>query len=211
MRWFGPCWGALALLGCQPGELPGTPVGTYDIVGELVENTCGTAALPAREPLQFSVELRDLGGAGIWIVGEPPGFSGTYSDRGEFRFTRQSQYVAIAPSSETNEPEEVEDFFTQEPASRTTTTTPGCTLTIRETIDGRAMRTIDSQRDAGVALAPGADAADLLADNTIEIAPTGGSDCLRALQAGGGPFVDLPCAAHYELAGTLVLPDADAP
>lgn len=43
--------------GCA--QTPGTQVGEFDVTQNLLENTCGAAALPAPDPLVYRAELRE--------------------------------------------------------------------------------------------------------------------------------------------------------
>jgi hypothetical protein len=48
-----------------------------------------------------------------------------------------------------------------------------------------------------------ASGSDLIGENEISIRIGAGSGCNRVLSAQGGPFLTLPCRAHYDLTGTL--------
>src|SRR6476646_5957698 len=76
----------------MPSELPGEHVGAYSVSGELTENSCGSAAIPAVDPLQFEVELRDDQGTGLWLRGAPPARQGKLEGDGAFRFRLESTY-----------------------------------------------------------------------------------------------------------------------
>ena len=198
--------GALCTAGCEPQDLPGERVGIYAIEGVLLENTCGSTALPAPDPLVFDVELRDQSGVGIWILNQPPGVTGRLSDDGTFQFEYGSEYTAIEPGgSASTEPRNVAEFLAFE--SQPSAPTPGCRLRIQENISGRAIATSrpPAGGDAGQLPTsdPGTTGADLSAINRIEIVPMAGSDCRPALAVQGGPFHDLPCQAQYRLTGTL--------
>ena len=86
------------------------------------------------------------------------------------------------------------------------TGTPGCTVaqieSIRvtarsESMDGGVPNDLGtSTGDAGVANSA------FRGTNVIEIIPTGGSNCLRAVAISGGPFLALPCRVEYDLSGS---------
>lgn len=189
------------LSACEAPDLPGKPVGTFAIEGDLVENSCGTTALPAVDPLSFTVEIRDQDGVGTWIM-TPPGVTGRLSSEGAFRFEYTTRYTAIEPGMSMPTPEEPLDYLRIAPEPPRVQ--PGCALQITEVIAGRVRRS--TAQDGGLKNGPPDDAglarADLSADNTIEITPTFGSDCSPALISRGGAFSELPCRARYRLRGT---------
>ena len=83
--------------------------------------------------------------------------------------------------------------------------TTTCAMKVRETIEGSVARrfvTVDGGEPQVDDDAPSAKH-DLTGDNTIEVSATAESDCSASLAAFGGPFANLPCAAHYVLSGEL--------
>jgi hypothetical protein len=194
----------------MPSELPGERVGSYAIEGALTENSCGSQALPAADPLKFNVELRqDDQGQGVWMRGMPPGHPGKLEADGHFRFVSESIFdVRTMP------PEKVESLIYEDIERLSDPNTydnldqpPGkpCRLAISERIEGRALRVNRSDAggpaytsDAGVER----DSPDLIAENEVEIRPASG-DCAVVLSQQGGPFLTLPCRVHYDLEGTL--------
>lgn len=193
----------LSLWGCEQEELPGDPVGTYMIVGSLEENTCGQAALPTRNPLHFEVQIRAFGEAGMWIVGDPPGFDGVLLNDGSFLFGSESFNTVIEPGAMLSGPEQPEDYINGTAGK----TEIGCTISIVEQIDGRLNRTALTDAGTNNSLAEtGLDAMldDLAGENRIDMAPMPGSDCSPVLATQGGPFLALPCFARYTLRGELI-------
>ena len=194
----------LALMGCQPQELPGEPLGTYAINGALEENTCGQTALPANDPLTFDVQIRVEGTNGTWIVDNPPGFEGVVDEEGAFLFGVESFSTVIEPGSRMMRLEQPSDYILGEVSASQAEV--GCTLSIVEQIDGSIHRRL--QADGGVdSIDEGAadpEAADLEGENRIDMAPMPGSDCGALLATQGGPFLALPCYARYTLRGELV-------
>lgn len=201
------CVLCLWLAGCEVPERPGELVGRYDVMGALMRNECGSTALPANDPLSFEVEIRDDQGTGIWYLAEPPSISGSLDAEGAFHFQNNQQTEVVAPGTRTVvDPEDPNDFLRPEPDIHVNVA--GCQMGILETIDGALRR--DARGDGGID-APSVDdsgdgevLADLSATNTIEVSIVAGSDCKASLAANGGPFLQLPCIAEYQLTGTLL-------
>lgn len=201
----------VALAACAP-QYPGEPVGSFHVVGALVENTCGPAAVPAFDPLVFDVEVRADRGQGFWRRPMLPVVSGTYGRDGAFRFSSATQTKILDPIEELG--------------------LPGCFVTQTEVVSGRvrpedpdagalgdggddarmadAGQTIDAGSDGGAHADADADAGPgtmaLEGDNTVELVPIAGSVCGPATSAEGGPFLALPCSIHYTLTGTARAP-----
>ena len=202
---------ALFVLGCKPPDPPGDLVGAYHIEGELTENTCGSDALPAADSLNFDVEIRkDAQGRGLWVRATPPPRSGQLDDDGSFAFNVQTTYDVPQTAADP-----AEATFDRDPASLIDpeaidkldmASMKTCNLVVDERIEGSMLR---AAADAGIALGDAGSSeagTDLRADNEIGIRATSGSDCGRVLNAQGGPFLELPCHAHYDLTGTLAGP-----
>lgn len=192
----------LALAGCEAPERPGELVGRYQVMGALMRNDCGADALPALDPLNFDVEIRDNQGVGLWYFGSPPAISGSLEADGTFRFQFGQQVQVTAPGTRTmTEPEEPSDFWEAEPGVEVNEA--GCHMRIVETVDGRLHRDL---REAADVELDGSEASesDLTAVNLIEVSAAAGSDCHASLAEHGGVFRALPCAAEYQLAGTLI-------
>jgi len=191
---------ALAASACQ-AKPPGDLVGDYAITAELMENTCGDAALPLADSLEYRVQVRRDGRTAYWMIGSPPGNQGVYSG-GDVRFERQEHFM-VDDESEAVDPELSEldpiALYGYDPFDPTAEPDDGesfCTLIVRESID------------ATVLLEDGTDADDdalaIEGTNTIEMSATRDSECARVLEASGGPFEQLPCAAEYQISGTLL-------
>jgi hypothetical protein len=182
---------ALAGSGCQ-AKLPGDLVGDYAITAELMDNSCGDAALPVAEVLEYRVQLRRDGRTAYWMINMPPGSQGTYRG-GEVSFTREQRFM-IDEDSEPVEPELAEmdpiALFGYDPFDPNAEPDDGeafCTLIVRESIDASVLLEAGSGADD--------EALALEGTNTIEMRATGDSDCRRVLMPAGGPFEQLPCAA----------------
>ena len=194
----------------MPSELPGERVGAYSLEGELTENSCGSQAVPAMDPLRFNAELRqDDQGQGVWLRGKPPGQPGKLEADGRFRFQLESTFDV-----RTKPPEKVETLIYEDierladPDTYDNLDQPAgkpCRLVIAERIEGRALRV--HRADAGSSyttdggVEPGT--ADLVAENEIQIRALAG-DCNVVLAQLGGPFLALPCRVHYDLEGELI-------
>jgi hypothetical protein len=204
---------ALAGFGCAVAkdEAPGELVGAYHIEGALTANSCGSDALPAMDPLSFDVQIRqDQQGRGLWLRSTPPAQSGKLATDGEFSFMAESAFD-VKPTAGS---EPVESVFDRDPSTLAdpeviekaeAAAMASCRLLISESVSGTLFRNSDAY-DGGIMLDSSKDAGadgDLIGDNEISIRAQSGSDCKRVLAAQGGPFLELPCKAHYDLVGTL--------
>lgn len=202
-------------------EPPGDLVGAYHVEGALTENTCGTDALPATDSLKFDVEIRkDDQGRGLWVRDTPPPRTGALHDDGSFDFALESAYdVPMTTSMATDQmferdpdPEKLADPEAIDRAEMESA--QACRLFIDESISGTMLRM--SSADDGKSTSSkaktdtaassdddGSSASDLVGENEISVRIGAGSGCNRVLSAQGGPFLMLPCKAHYDLTGTL--------
>ena len=178
------------LAACEP-VLPGETVGTFDVVGALDANTCGSTAVPAIDPLVFMAEIRVDSNRAFWRRPDVGSRAGVVMPDGTFRFTFGSlvRVQAADPSI---------GF-------------PGCVLEQREVLDATVTATeSEDLPDAGAPDGAAAGDADATTDappvelggtNTIDLAPAAGSDCRALLGANGGPWAALPCGLRYTLRG----------
>jgi hypothetical protein len=181
------CLLGLPLSGCPPVDPSGEVVGTYDVTGSLVENSCGSAAFAAQDPIEFVVELRAEGhGPAYWRRPTTGIVSGSHTGD-VYRFRTEVPVTLYGPDAEAG--------------------TAGCILAQVETIQVAATSTplvdggVAGGNDLGVPDA-GVAAADVFrGESVIELVPTAGSDCLRAVALAGGPFLTLPCRVEYDLSG----------
>jgi len=191
MRWI-----LLALvllsLGCWSQgdeELPGEVVGEFEVVGLMVEQSCG-AGVPAQDPLDLAFELR-LEENGRAFYRQPSGatFAGTGS-KGEYTFQISQSWMAV-------QPDQFRGYL-------------GCSVTQRDVFTFIIEEPeIDPATDAGVdmeELDGGETVTDptlvkLTGSQTTDVTPLTGSDCRPAIAAFGGPFLALPCRVEYVLAG----------
>lgn len=204
---------SLIALGCLCAcEVPtprGELVGAYHVAGALTENTCGSDALPAADPLSFDIEIRDEDGVGLWVRSSPPITEGKLQSDGAFSFTLQSAYdvPASRPQPAGEVIEEDIDKLADPNTYDTSRPAPPCRLLITESIVGTLLRDSRTPNDTGTSDAGMSStdetAADLVAENVIAMSPAPGSNCARTLASAGGPFLGLPCRAHYDLQGTL--------
>jgi hypothetical protein len=189
----------LLVLGCwgQGEEPPGQPIGTFNAVGFMVEQSCG-AAIPAPDPLDLDFELRsEFNGRAYWRRLGGSMFAGVERD-GEYTFQVSQSWMVI-------EPDRFRGFV-------------GCSVTQRdiftflvETVE------VDIETDGGVAdggvedggvadggaedAGPAPILLTLTGSQTTEITPLTGSDCTPAVAALGGPFLSLPCRVEYVISG----------
>ena len=181
------CLLGLPLSGCPPVDPSGEVVGTYDVNGSLVVNSCGSTAFNAVDPLSFVVEVRSEDhGPAYWRRPNAAIVNGSHTGD-DYRFRTEVPVQLYGPDIETQ--------------------TPGCTLAQIETI--RVTAKSDSL-DGGVPNDQGTSAGDagvpassaFRGTSVIELAPTAGSNCLRAVAISGGPFLTLPCRVEYDLSGS---------
>jgi hypothetical protein len=182
-----------ALVGCEPRELPGEPIGVYHVVGTLEENSCGPRGLPADNPLLFDVEIRDDDGIGVWALPQKPFILGTIKSNGEFLFRLEDRYT-LRPAEP--EPKADPEFYLDPEAYREP---QECHLSQVEVIQGIVApdgngRTLDAGVDASVVF---------IGTDTIDIQPMSNTDCRDMLATASGTFATLPCRAVYTLEGEL--------
>jgi hypothetical protein len=197
----------------MPQEPVGELVGAYRIRGALMENSCGSAALPAADPLNFDVQIRKQNGSGLWLVAAPPPQPGSLSNDGDFRFERLATYdVGERPSVELLVEMDIERLSDPE-AARQLGDDSGkpCRLTVAERVAGTLLRdSLDEnagdESDAAGEERASSSGADLIGENEIAVRVAAGSDCRPSLEENGGPFERLPCVVRYELEGELIDP-----
>jgi hypothetical protein len=172
----------LALSGCK-STLPGDTVGTFDIAMKLENNTCGQNAVYVTDGRHFSAQLRsDEKGRVFWRVPMQSPMEGT-RDGDTYTFKFGSPVATSSPDAGT---------FCQLYQ----------TAQIVATLSGAAGDAgVDAAVDAGDAGDAGAEMT-LSASYTLDIAPTGQSDCHSEV-APAGVFTALPCNVRYSLSGKL--------
>ncbi|MFZ1866780.1 MAG: hypothetical protein WAU39_21340 [Polyangiales bacterium] len=182
-------WMRLVLLvlvaGCwnQGQEPPGDPVGTFEALGLMVQQSCGEA-VPAPDPLELVFELRvEAGGRAYWQQAGGSLFVGVQKDGG-YEFQVSQSWTVV-------DPDPFRGYV-------------GCSVTQRDEFrfvvekSDDAAASAETDADAGAVAAP----LTLTGSQTTEIVPVTGSDCLPAVTAGGGSFLSLPCRVEYVLTGT---------
>jgi len=171
--------------GCwdQGQEPPGDPVGTFEALGLMVEQSCGEA-VPAPDPLELVFDLRsEAGGRAYWQQAGGSLFVGVARD-GEYTFQVSQSWTVVDP----------DPFLGYLGCS--VTQRDEFTFVVEESDDTSASAETDA--DAGAVAPP----MTLTGSQTTSIEPVAGSDCLPAVTAGGGPFLSLPCRVEYVLTGT---------
>lgn len=174
------CWG-------QGQELPGEPVGTFEAVGLMVEQSCG-AAISSPDPLELDFEVRaEPQGRAYWQQPAGPLFAGLKKGNA-YSFQVSQSWVVFEPDSFRGY--------------------AGCSVTQRDAFmfvvekgqETGDAGTADAQvgADAGVPASP----LSLTGSQVTEITPVPGADCTPAVAANGGPFLALPCRVEYVLTGT---------
>lgn len=191
---------------CQ-AKPPGDLVGQYAVTASLMENTCGDAALPVAEVLEYRVQLRRDGRTAYWMIGSPPGSQGVYMNDGDVRFEREERFMvsdeaqALDPELAELDPIALYGYDPFDPTAEPDDAETFCTLIVRESIDATVLLEDGSGADE--------DALALEGTNTIAMSATSDSECHRVLKPAGGPFEQLPCAAEYQISGTLLESDED--
>lgn len=196
---------AAALSGCKNAIDDAALVGVYSITGVLTENSCGQTALPAPNPLEYRVEIREKDGVGYWVPSKQSQNLGSLNAQGQFRFalTQTQVYGMLAPPID-----QPGDFFPasngrNDPDLIGNQTQAQCVLTLRQTVSGSLHRRNAVDGGGIVELGSDEDASDLTADNVIDVTPSSASNCNDALSAFGGTYLALPCSARYVMQGTL--------
>ena len=196
---------AAAASGCKNAIEDADLVGVYSIKGVLTENSCGQTALPAPNPLEYRVEIREKDGVGYWVPTKQSQNLGSLSAEGQFRFalTQTQIYGMAAPPID-----QPADFFPasngrNDPDLTQNQTQAQCVLTVRQTVTGSLRRRNAADGGGIVELVSDEDGSDLSADNVIDVMPSSGSNCNDALAAFGGAYLALPCGARYVMHGTL--------
>lgn len=212
---------ALALafpIACMQNQLPGEPVGTYRVTGQLEQNSCGSTAVPAADPLQFEVQILDDDGSGVWALDDNPFVYGDLTEEGDFSFKTETSYALeqneVQPA--TTDEEEIARLLSPERESQPSP----CVLVQVETVEGTLNKQEEGEEeDAGADDEPSDDEQsddeqsdggeadegrpDLEGENRIQIQPAPGSSCTRFTSAQGGVFLTLPCEISYTLQGQL--------
>ncbi len=174
----------LLLLACLEKEKPGQSLGTFRVVSSLAENTCGSSAVGAIDPLVYDIELRKGNGVVYWIRGRAPAVTAPMDRNGGF----------VLRSN-------LEQLF-----AKSTADEAACVAEQREVLRATLKSFNVTAPDGGVPAADaGADAGATIevptfsGENTIDFSPTATSNCARMLAAYGGPFAALPCRVRYTL------------
>lgn len=180
--------------GCIEEEYPGDPVGSFDVTGALLDNSCGEAVttLPT---FDFPVELRNDRGQAFWRRADTPIVSGVVQDE-TYRFSARNTVPVIEPDP--------------------LTAHPGCWIEVTETIEVSVSARVDDEGDpeAPPEDEPSADDDDaaqvpamrLDGSHVIDYAPGVGSSCAALLLTFGGPFREMPCHVAYDLSGSARSP-----
>lgn len=190
------CLGALAFAGagCKKflqQEYPGDSLGKFRVHGSLVEQSCGSAAIMPRDPLEFDVELRRDGATAYWRLAGQPAKSGHY-DADTFQFT--FQFATSYPLRPADELQMLGPCTLGQVEEVTGTVPP------LETPAGDASAYDAAEAyDAGDGDGGAAVERHWTGENTITFAPTSGSDCSDVIGTDSGHFQSLPCRVRYEL------------
>jgi hypothetical protein len=197
----------LALCACKMPDLPGELVGKYAITGTLEENTCGQA-LPVDMVLRYQAELRVDTLRAYWVVGPPPAHEGRKLGGDTYEFTLQQTYPVRQDQTEPVDPVLAEmdplALYGYDPLGEPAEPDEEpCTLIIHESLRATVFEGDNAPSDGGLSLDEEIEGG-LVGKNEIAMRAAAGSHCNRVLASAGGPFEQLPCAAHYALEGELL-------
>jgi hypothetical protein len=170
---------------CNPSSLPGTPLGTYNVVGALGTNTCG-AGLGAPSPWNFTVQLSEDS------TTTPPTLYWLSSDGTEMYSTMSSATQVSITSTVTSN------------VGATGPTDAGPDVAASAGMEGAcdlAQNTV-----LALTLAAGSPPTTFTGTMTYTFQTATGvsatSDCTAELATVGGPYNTLPCTASYSMTGT---------
>ena len=181
--------------------LPGEVVGTYRVIMNLEENTCGESAVYLQDGREYSVEIRSDDPKGYWRLADSSPVQGWYEDD-TFEFTFSSLVAAsgrpdAGPMACRLQQDELLNV------TLVTLATPAAGAEAQA--DGGADGGTETQQDGGAEGIQGdAGPAEtrLMGEHVLTISAYAGTDCTEALQSEGGGFVQLPCSVRYSLSGT---------
>ena len=175
---------ALIGIGCEQ-QLPGDPVGSYQVSATLEANSCGAAAVPAMDAFSFGVEIRRRDREAFWLRDDTPMVSGVFTGDDQYRFAFDATVELVASDLDLG--------------------IAGCVLAQHEVLRVTAMEApmegatpMDDEETMAAQTVP------LHGEHSIDFAPLAGSDCAPALAISGGPFAALPCSVIYALEGEAV-------
>lgn len=171
----------LALAQCS---LPDTqPVGQFQVVGQMMTNTCGaqTGLFDAR--FQFPVELTIGRGTLQWkpVGVDASGATGTWR-LGAFRLENESETTLAAPDRRTGY--------------------AGCVLVRHDVIEALTNASDTPQPDAGANATEPTQFTRFTGTETIVLGGSATSDCAGLVGASSGQVNALPCTVTYQLIGT---------
>jgi hypothetical protein len=176
-----PWLGFVALAGCVP-EVPGEPIGTFDIVMSLEENGCGEGAVIVTDGARFAAELRSDATRAYWRVPEQPLIDGREDD-GAYMFVTR----ALVDTSDPDAGPVCQLVQTAELIAKVHAGSAGA----------------GAGADAGDAGQAEAETEGLVLDATytLTLEAAAGTDCSIAISP-RGVFKTLPCTVEYSFAGT---------
>ncbi|MBT8468354.1 MAG: hypothetical protein HKN10_02475 [Myxococcales bacterium] len=201
MRWIllslmaliGACWG-------EDEEQPGELVGSFQALGLMVEQSCGTA-VPAPDPLDLKFDLRsESNGRAYWRLWGGSMFAGI-ENNGTYTFQTSQSYMVV-------EPDRFRGYVGCSVTQRDVFTFEVSVPEIEAGMDaGVEDAGIDGDADAGVDVEVDPALVLITGSQTTEIVPLAGADCTPAVAALGGPFLSLPCRVEYVLNGNGIAPE----
>ncbi len=176
------CWG-------EDEEPPGELVGSFQALGLMVEQSCGSA-VPAPDPLDLKFDLRsESNGRAYWRLWGGALFAGI--ENGDtYTFQTSRSWMVI-------EPDRFRGVSVPEIEA-------GLDAGVEDAgVDGDA----DTEADAGAGVEVDPTLVLITGSQTTEIFPLSGADCTPAVAALGGPFLSLPCRVEYVLNGSGIAPE----
>jgi hypothetical protein len=190
MRW-GIVSALVVLAGCDLGN-PGDLVGEMTVTASLRENNCGTAVGTVPTTADTHVKLYERAGVLTWM-GSLGTFVAEIDEEGNFVFRSSGSQVLRA---------EQPDGYGGVLAA--------CTVNAAEEIRGKLVRRVTTDADAADGTAEPADGgetepappASVTATDTLQVAPTSGSNCSDFVGVSSGLFQALPCRVILDLSGS---------
>lgn len=173
------CAIGLLAASCNATPLPGTQLGTYNVIGTLGTNTCG-AGLGAPNPWSFTVQLSEDTST------TPPTFYWLSSDGTQWSNVMSSATQVTFSSSVTSN---VDGVTTTTDAGVSTTTEGACDLT----------QTTEVPITLAAGLPPTSFTGTVTYSFQAALGVSASTDCTDQLASSGGTYDTLPCTASYSL------------
>jgi len=188
------------LLACVPTESPLPELGSARVMGSLEDNACGSAAVPALDPIEYSVTFGGADQVVEWRRPGSPHIVGQVRRDGEWRFTTQTTIPVYEPDPITGAPG-CSMIQTEVTTFESMGTPPPIAHDAGAPSDAGMQGDGSVQGDAGMQAGQWRLPEAFEGTGKVTFAPAPGSNCSRSLATFGGPFLALPCDVNYHLEG----------